>query len=113
MAERNVLYASRKTSDQDLPSMDEAYETVKNLLDNDRKSMWTSIEAEKIYQKHGGFLLSRQCLIGQLTKDFTNELIVLSSPGLANLLVFRKHASIIMKITESDDQPKDESKAAK
>ena len=113
MPERNVLYASRKTSDQDLASVDEAYETVKNLLDNDRKSMWTSIEVEKIYQKHGGFLLSRQCLIGQLTKDFTNELTMLSSPGLVNVLVFWKHASNIMKITESDDQPTDVSKAAK
>ena len=55
MAGRNVLYASRKTSDQDLESVDEAYKTVKSLLDNDRKSMWISIEVEKIYQKHGGF----------------------------------------------------------
>ena len=113
MAERKMLYAGIKTSDHDLASMDEAYETVKNLLDNDRKSMWTSIEVEKIYQKHGGFLLSRQCLIGQLTKDFTNELTMLSSPGLVNVLVFWKHASNIMKITESDDQPTDVSKAAK
>ena len=43
--------------------------------------MWTLFEVEKIYQNHGGFRLSRHCLIGQLTKDFTNELIVLSSPG--------------------------------
>ena len=54
MAGRNVLYASRKTSDQDLASVDEAYEIVKSLLDNDRKSIWTSIEVEKIYQKHRG-----------------------------------------------------------
>ena len=57
--------------------------------------------------------LSRRCLIGQLTKDFTNELIVLSSPGLANILVFRKHASSIMKVAESDGQPTDLGKAAK
>ena len=57
MVGRNVLYASRKTSDQDLASVDEAYETVKSLLNDDRKSVWTSIEVEKIYQKHGGFRL--------------------------------------------------------
>ena len=112
MAGRNVLYASKKTRDQDLVSVDEAYETVKNLLDNDKKSMWTSIEVKKIYQKHGGSQLSRQCLIGQLTKDFMNELIVLSSPGLPNISVFRKYASSIMKIAESDDQPIYVSKAA-
>ena len=39
MAGRNVLYASKKTRDQDLVSVDEAYETVKNLSDNDQKSM--------------------------------------------------------------------------
>ena len=55
MVGRNVLYASRKTSNQDLTSVDKAYETVKSFLDNDRKSMWTSIEVKKIYQKHGGF----------------------------------------------------------
>ena len=112
MAGRNVLYASKKTRDQDLVSVDEAYETVKNLLDNDQKSMWTSIEVKKIYQKHGGSRLSRQCLTGQLTKDFTNELIVLPSPGLPNISVFRKHTSSIMKIAESDDQPIYVSKAA-
>ena len=42
-----------------------------------------------------------------------NELIVLSSPGLAIVLVFQKQASSIKKIAESDDQPTDESKAAK
>ena len=46
-------------------------------------------------------------------KDFTYELIVLSSPGLANILVFWKHVSSIMKISESDDQPTYVSKAAK
>ena len=46
-------------------------------------------------------------------KDFTYELIVLSSPGLADILVFWKHVSSIMKIFESDDQPTDVSKAAK
>ena len=45
--------------------------------------MWTSIKVEKIYQKHGRSRLSKQYLVGQLTKDFTNELIMLSSPGLA------------------------------
>ena len=104
MAGRNVLYAGRKINNQDLANMDEVYKTVKSLLDNDRKSMWTSIEVEKIYQKHEGSRLSRQCLNGHLTKDFTNELIVLSSPGLANVLVFHKHASSKMKIAESDDQ---------
>ena len=59
MARRNVLYASRKTSYQDLASVDEANETVKSLLDNGWKSMWTSIEVEKIYQQHGGSRLSR------------------------------------------------------
>ena len=32
-----------------------------------------------------------------------NELTVLSSPGLVNMLVFWKHALSIMKIAESDD----------
>ena len=58
MARRNVLYASRTTSYQDLASVDEANETVKILLDN-AFSMWTSIEVEKIYQQHGGTRLSR------------------------------------------------------
>ena len=67
----------------DLASVDEAYETIKSLLNNDKKNMWTSIKVEKIYQKHGRSRLSRQYLVGQLTKDITNELIMLSSPGLA------------------------------
>ena len=113
MAGRNVQFANKKANKQDLKSVDEAYEHVKQLLDKDRQNMWTSIEVEKIYQTHGGFRLTRQGLIEQLTKDFATELIILSSPGLANMLVFRKHASSIMKIAEIDDQPADVSKTAK
>ena len=49
MAGRKMLYASRKTSNQDLANVDEAYKTIKSLIDNDRKRMWTSIEVKKIY----------------------------------------------------------------
>ena len=38
---------------------------------------------------------------------------MLSSSGLAKVLVFWKHASSMMKIAESNDQPTDVSKAAK
>ena len=47
MARRNILYASRKISNHNLVSVDEAYETIKSILDNDRKSMWTSIEVKE------------------------------------------------------------------
>ena len=45
-----------------------------------------------------GSRLPRQCLIGQLTKDFTNELIVLPFTRLVNVSIFQKHASSIMKL---------------
>jgi len=111
MAERTVASA-RKKSDQD-DCTDNAYEIVKSIMNNDRTSMWTSVEISKIYENHGGSKLSRKALVDELVKGFSDELITLYSPGLASLLVFRKHASTIMKITESDDDSIDMKKTAK
>ena len=105
MAVRDIATAKRKSEPDYV--VDEAFEMVKSIMDADRATMWTSIEIHQLYQNHSGSKLTRKALVDLLIKDFSNDLILLSSPGLANLLVFRKHASTIMKITESDDDPID------
>ena len=103
MAGRNVASARRKSNPDNNNLQDEAYEMVKSIVNSERSSMWTSVDIDLLYQNHGGIQLTRKKLVEKLVNDFSNDLILLSSPGLANVLVFRKHASTIMKITESDD----------
>ena len=103
MAGRNVASARRKSNPDNNNFQDEAYEMVKSIVNSERSSMWTSVDIDLLYQNHGGIQLTRKKLVEKLVNDFSNDLILLSSPGLANVLVFRKHASTIMKITESDD----------
>ena len=41
------------------------------------------------YVKLGGASLSRKALVQRLLTEYKNEVILLSSPGIANILVFK------------------------
>ena len=114
MGARNVTAASRKGKQQEPIEIDKGFESVKNLLQDNRKTMWTSVDVHNHYTESGGVALSRQALVTKLVHEFGEDLIVLSSPGLANILVFRAHAAGILKLCEDDDECRqDVSKYAK
>ena len=45
--------------------------------------------------------------------EFGNELLALSSPGIASILAFRKHAASILKVEEIDESQADVSNISK
>ena len=58
--------------------------------------------------------MSRHGLVTKLTNEFGDNLVVLSSQGLANILIFRKHAAGILKLCEEEnDYSEDVNKVAK
>jgi len=52
---------------------------------------------------HKGSCLSRRLLTIMLTKQFGNDLLVLSSSGVANLSVFRSKASSVLRLVDDDE----------
>ena len=58
------------------------------MLSSDRKRIWNSVELFQKYQAHGGFNLTRSHLVDNLCRHFDWELLILSSPGYANIVAF-------------------------
>ena len=67
--------------------------------------MWNSVEIYNKYSEYGGPLLTRRNSIRNIVKHFGNEVVLLSSPGVASILVFRKHCHFkLQTIDDSDDK---------
>ena len=52
--------------------------------------MWNSVEVHNICSQIGGYNLNRQNLTSIVKNHFDDSLVVLSSPGVANIFTFRK-----------------------
>ena len=68
---------------------------VIKTMDEDKSVSWNRIELENLYNEYGGCVLTRKCLVNAHSKHFGEELFILSSPGLANILVFQTNAILI------------------
>ena len=90
------------------------FESVKKLLENNGKNMWTSVEVYNYYTECGGLVSSRQGLVAKLSSEYGKYLVILSSPELANIFVFCMHAAGILKLCQDDNEKlQDVSKVAK
>ena len=66
------------------------------------------------YTECGGLVSSRQGLVAKLSNEFGKYLVILSSPGLANIFVFCTHATGILKLCQDNNEKlQDVSKVAK
>ena len=61
------------------------------------------MEVYSCYTECVGLVLSRQGLVAKLGFEFRNDLVILS-PGLVNILVFRTHIADILKFCENDKE---------
>ena len=104
MGGKNVVVAANQ-HDNEITKVDSGYEKVRTILCGQREKMWTSVEVHQLYKDCGGYSMSRPEVVGKLSRDFGDELVVLSSPGIANILLFRKHATNILKLDEISDCP--------
>ena len=66
--------------------------------------MWISLDLYVEYVKLGGTSLSRKALVQRLLTEYKNEVILLSSPGIANILVFKAKANSILRIQKLEDE---------
>ena len=59
--------------------------------------MWNSVDLYVTYSEGGGFKYSRRTLINLLVDYFGDEVVLLSSPGLARILAFIKYSHFALE----------------
>ena len=91
------------TPQQRHESQEDTFRQLIHTIRVDRTRMWTSVDVERTYTELGGTSLSRPELIKRVTSDLDNEIVVLSSPGLAHILIFRDKASTLLRLVETTD----------
>ena len=82
---------------------DMALKHVVTTLSSDQKRVWSSVEICKEYQDHGGTDLTRSQLVEKLCVHFDGDLLLISSPGYANVVAFQCHAAVTLKMFEDNE----------
>ena len=83
--------------------VDIGLESVKKAQRENQKEMWNSIDLYDMYSEGSGFKYSRRTLIKVLVDYLGDEVVLLSSPGLASILVFKKHFAL-QSADDGDDK---------
>ena len=82
---------------------DRAFTSLCKLLTSDKLKIWNAVELYRVYLSYDGCLLTRtQLLIEKLKKYYGDDLLVLSSPGISNIVLFRGKASSLFNVTDED-----------
>ena len=86
---------------------DKAFLTVCSIMRDNKEKMWSSIDVHGVYIEEGGFELTRPRIIEKIKDYFGDEIVVLSSPGLAHLLMFQCEAAKTLNLISCDDDDLD------
>ena len=80
-----------------------ALKHVITTLSSDQKRVWSSVELCKEYQDHDGTDLTRSQLVEKLCVHFDGDLLLISSPGYANVVAFQCHAAVTLKMFKDNE----------
>lgn len=101
MSLHHVTLAATKT---DKPEQDDpAMEYVIGVMKKDQSHIWNSLDLHKLYTENGDKIKSRKMLLRNLSDFFGDDLIVLHSAGLANIVCFRCGAAKSLRLIDEDD----------
>ena len=96
----NALHGSgtSRTSTEDL-----AFSSVCNKMLRDRKKTWSSVELFALYVDGGGSCMCRKTLFKKLCEYHGENVLILSSPGFANVMGFRSELSQSLHLVKNID----------
>ena len=77
-------------------------EIIINILSEDRGKVWTVIEVYNLYKENNG-TLDRKSFVQHVIDRFEKNIIILHSPGISSILVFKEHATQILRIEKKED----------
>jgi len=83
---------------------DSALEYVIHEMSRGRSQIWNSLEIWHLYENHEGKNLVLKSLLKNIKDHFGDDIAVLSSSGLASLIVFRKNSSTLHNLVNNSDE---------
>ena len=81
---------------------DQALHTVIEEMSLNRTECWNSIRLFSMYEKNGGKLKCRKTIFRKIADHFGNDVVLLSSPGKANMLVFATEAAERFQVEDDE-----------
>ncbi len=82
---------------------DHAFESVIKLVQSDATRIWNSVELYQTYHENGGNTMSRRILLSRLGDRFGDEILTLSSPGIASIVIFKSRTADLLKLVPDED----------
>lgn len=65
--------------------------------------IWNSVELSKLYSDQGGTRSTKKQLLKDISNHFGESILVMSSPGIASIVVFRDEAPGLLKLVPDND----------
>ena len=103
--DRSLTRAAGSTSNSE--EVDDALNCLIRPLKEDTKRNWNSVKICNAYIGYGGSKRSRVRLIKYVSEYIGDDLVVLSSPGIASIILFCSTASTVLKQVDEEDDDLD------
>lgn len=99
VSHRNVTAPINKetSSEKDIP-----FERLTKEMPKNQKQTWNSLLLHSHYVLYGG-QLGRNVLLKKLEAHFGKELLIPSSSGIANIVLFKKHCALSLAKADKED----------
>lgn len=97
------FFTNRPSAESSTEACDSALEELLSQMSLDVTRIWNSAELYTLYSELGGTLISRRFLIKSVCEHFHPNLLVLTSPGVASILVFRGKAADHLRIIDDTE----------
>lgn len=99
MAMRNIQSTGRQ---QETDVTDPGLDAVFQFMLENKNSHWNTVELYDVYSSFSTIQQSRKTVIEKVKQHFADDVIILSSPGYASIVVFRNSASFVLKMVKDD-----------
>ena len=83
---------------------------VTDEMKADKSRIWNTKELVTLYDLSGGTELNQRSLLKRVKDYFSDEVVVLTSPGLCSLVVFRASASNVLSLAAQTEDEQDSAK---
>lgn len=100
---RSVLPHSKNINATLEQEVENAFEKLCNVLEEDKTQIWNSIELFQLYQSFGGLLKTKGWLVSKVKERFPNDILVLYSNGYASIIAFKQVAATKLKLVKDND----------
>ena len=79
-----------------------AVEAVVSTVKADTDRVWSSLELQTLYKEKGGVDCNRSRLLNSLKEIMGDEIVMLSSPGVATMFISKSNAATMLPLDEVD-----------